>query len=107
MEDIKPITPEEALKDRINTIHPDIIKIINSFIKERYSSEKIIVKIEVPEIIEKFLEINPSSDKQEIINKHWLDFESVYEAVGWKVKYDKPGFNETNFPSFFEFSKKF
>lgn len=33
--------------------------------------------------------------KDEIFKKHWLDVEPIYEKAGWKVEYDKPGYNES------------
>lgn len=42
--------------------------------------------------------------KTTIFDNHWLDFEPFYRAVGWKVMYDKPAFNEVYEPTF-EFEK--
>lgn len=44
-------------------------------------------------------------DRQEIFDNCWLDVEDIFEEVGWKVVYDKPGYNES-YPANFEFTKK-
>ncbi len=31
---------------------------------------------------------------REAFANHWLDVEDVYQAAGWKVKYEKPDYNE-------------
>jgi len=40
-----------------------------------------------------------------IFDNHWLDVEPIFEDCGWKVEYDKPGFNE-NYPATFKFTPK-
>jgi hypothetical protein len=44
-------------------------------------------------------------NRSEIYARHWLDVEDSYREAGWKVEYDKPGYNETYEP-FFVFSAK-
>ena len=43
--------------------------------------------------------------KGDIFTNNWLDIEPLYEDIGWKVTYDKPGFNET-YEATFTFDKK-
>lgn len=38
--------------------------------------------------------------REEVFDRHLLDVEPVYQAAGWDVTYDKPGFNETYRPYF-------
>jgi hypothetical protein len=33
-------------------------------------------------------------NRNEIFKKGWLDVEEIYGKAGWKVEYDKPGYNE-------------
>lgn len=33
--------------------------------------------------------------KDEVYDKHYLDFEDIYREKGWIVEYNKPGYNET------------
>lgn len=38
--------------------------------------------------------------RQEVFDNGWLDVEEVYREQGWKVEYDKPGYNEAYAASF-------
>jgi hypothetical protein len=40
--------------------------------------------------------------RNDFFDKHWLDFESIFRKAGWKVKYTKPGYNES-FPAYWTF----
>jgi hypothetical protein len=33
--------------------------------------------------------------RSEVYERHYLDVEESYRALGWNVEYDKPGYNET------------
>ena len=43
--------------------------------------------------------------RQDIFDNHWLDVEDLYRKNGWKVDYDKPGYNES-YNAYFVFSAK-
>jgi len=38
--------------------------------------------------------------RDDFFDKHWLDFEALFEKVGWKVYHDKPAYNENYEPTF-------
>lgn len=61
------------------------------------------------EVVSKILGFFENEDhaaiKKRIFDENWLDIELIYEQFGWKVKYDKPGWDE-DYDPFFEFSKK-
>ena len=44
-------------------------------------------------------------DRREVFDKGYLNVEEAYRAEGWKVEYDKPGFNEF-YDAFFIFRRK-
>lgn len=96
MESIKPISPLEALNTKGSLFHPGIIQIVNEFLAARYSGSGG-VKILQKEIVDVFLQRHPDYDRKRVFNEHLLDFEPVYEKEGWKVVYDKPGFNEAHY----------
>ena len=50
------------------------------------------------------LMVQKGLDRQEIFDKGWLDVERVYRSQGWKVQYDKPGYNES-YAANFTFSR--
>ena len=96
---VKPITPEEAMKAR-PPIPDFVFKAVNDLIslKARNTAK---ITIKQSEIVNKIIEYR-DVPKQEIYDKKWLDFEDIYRDAGWKVTYDKPGYNES-YEAYFEF----
>ncbi len=43
--------------------------------------------------------------RKDIFDKGWLNVEAAYRQAGWKVEYDRPGYNE-DYEAFFRFSHK-
>ena len=35
-----------------------------------------------------------------------MDIEPVFEQAGWKVDFDRPGYNEGPYDAYFQFTKK-
>lgn len=91
---VKPITPDEV----VHEIPDVIIEVVNDLIREKWNGQKSHILQE--EILERL-----SIPRDEIFDKHWLDFEHIYREAGWHVIYDKPGWNE-NYKAFFDFTKK-
>lgn len=99
---IKPIKPQEV----IHTIPDFIIEAVNGLIQKKWDGEEAIIKQD--EIMELVTSDDSDDDKpshEEVYKRHWLDFEPLYEEVGWNVEYDKPGFNEFYKP-YFRFTKQ-
>ena len=96
----KPLTPNEALAEKKNYIHPKMIEAVNFLIVKNFTGGSFNIKQK--EVVNKFLELTASEGitKDEVFNSKWLDFEKVFEEVGWKVSYDKPAYCETYEPSF-------
>lgn len=101
---IKPITPDEAYEQRLKSVHPGIIDVVNTILKREFVSHNSVIIIRQDDIIQAFLATH-SSTRQEIFDNKWLDFESIYKDAGWHVLYDKPGYNES-YSAYFKFSKK-
>lgn len=98
----KPISPKDvqSVKD---SILPDVVfEVFNALIVENWNGTCASVKQdEAVERIAKALDIS-----RDAAFKHgYLDVESVYSKAGWKVKYDKPAYNES-YDAYFVFSKK-
>lgn len=92
----KPITPQEVDKVKSKGIPAYVIEIINKLIAQNWDGKRAIVKQEdiVLAILEKN-KIDKEFKRQYIFDNDYLEFESLYESVGWKVTYDKPGYNES------------
>jgi len=89
-----PIKPSE-----VNSVAPEVVfECFNFLIQQNYSDGESIVKI--GEVRKLMKEKGLSADD---IEKN-LNIESAYRKAGWKVEYDKPGFNET-YEGFYTFTK--
>jgi hypothetical protein len=97
-----PITPDEVIDLKQGQIPDSVFEVFNRLIAENFSGKSAVVKQgDVLHIlVDEF-----HMDRQEVFDRHWLDVEPTYEAAGWKVVYDKPGYNE-NYPATFEFSRR-
>ncbi len=105
----RPITPDQALKAKINAIPSFVIEAVNELLAKRFSGVSCTIKQK--EVIEKAEEIGMArgtipghASRQTFFNEHWLDFEPLFRDAGWKVEYDKPGWDESYEP-FWKFSR--
>lgn len=105
---VKPIKPEDVGTEKLNAIPPEVFEVFNEIIvKNFYNGESTVTQhIAVQKIVELYNERNPYNtiDSVHIHENGWLNIEEAYIAQGWKVHYDKPGYNE-NYPAYFEFRK--
>lgn len=106
----KPITPEEALKNKVNVIPSFVLEAFNTLLTQRFNGVGHVV-IEQGELIKLAMDIGHKEKSlpdgcsaQTFFDEHWLDIETIYRDVGWKVIYDKPGFNES-YEACWKFSK--
>ena len=98
---MKPITPRQALKDKVTVLPDGVIKVFNFLIVSNLADgEACISQKEAVTAL-----VKEGFTRNEIFKKGWLDIEDIYRAAGWEVEYDKPGYNETYEPTF-TFSKK-
>lgn len=85
----KPITPEEAKAKHLEEIMPEVFESFNELIVKnlcnRYSSFK---QKEVEKLVVEKLKGKQFYSKM-------LNVEEAYRKVGWKVVYDRPGYNES------------
>lgn len=103
-ESVMAISREEALKIRKenrNGIPNLVFEVVNELLltKPRKNNKIIITQDEI------LKELTGDKDcgrfsRQEVFDNGWLDFEDIYREVGWKVTYDKPGYNENYKPYF-------
>ncbi len=100
---VGPITPQEILEDLPNIIPSFVFEAVNNLLKNKFRGSSVTIKQD--EILAEIAKIQKTYSREEIYQNKWLDFESVYSKHGWKVKYDKPAYNE-NYDAYFEFSMK-
>lgn len=105
---VKPITPQEASAKFVDLLPDFVIEAFNELISERIGTGrrcKILQDETIDRILKKAEETGVDLGRQTIFDRHYLDIEKAYESAGWKVSYDKPGYNES-YEAFFEFSHK-
>lgn len=98
----KPIKPSEVAAKKLESIPTEIIDAFNELIAENWkegSKSSCFKKKEVITLIRSKLDIS----ENDIYARSYLDIESVFKSAGWKVAYDKPGYNE-NYDGFYTFS---
>ena len=103
IERVEPIKPKDIMDNLDDIIHPAIIKAVNALLKEKYRGGTVTIKQK--DIVSKAKEFCPELTSNEIFDKEHMDFEPIFIKAGWKVTYDKPGYNESYEP-YFEFSAK-
>lgn len=97
----RPIKPEEVRARRIDFIPSIIFETINTMICEKFDGKHATLKQK--DILNRVCNESSGLTRQEIFDKHYLDIiKSFYREQGWKVEYDKPGYNES-YPATFKF----
>lgn len=99
--DGKPITPKEIGSK--NSFPEEVIDAFNELIPKNGG---IVMQNEVIDLIISKMQANGKEvSREDVFKNRWLDVEAVYRKAGWKVEYDKPGYNET-YEASFSFRKK-
>lgn len=86
----KPITPAEVGSAKVVHIPAAVFDAFNAEIAKNFSHGSALVQQNA--VVRRLTEGGMAS--REIFDAGWLNVESAYEDAGWKVTYDKPGFNE-------------
>ena len=93
-----PMSPAEAMELQVQQIPDEVFVAFNALIAQNLSYGRATVKQH--DVVAR-LE-GQGMNRRDIYDRHWLDVEVSYRALGWKVIYDKPGYNETG-EAYFEF----
>jgi len=95
--DDRPIRPDEVAIAKKSVFPKEVFQAFNEMIVSNavggYSKFK---AKDVASLIAKKLRIRLGA----VYDKNYLNVEDTYRKEGWKVIYDKPGFNETYDPTF-------
>ena len=98
---IRPIRPSEVAKKK-EIIFPDaVFTAFNELIAQQFYNGSATIKQD--DIVE--LMVKKGLYRAEIYKRGWLNIEDTYRKAGWKVEYDKPGYNES-YPATFTFSAR-
>jgi hypothetical protein len=88
---IKPIRPDEVVGAKEGVIPDIVFKVVNALIAEKFLNGRAVVR--QSDIVIGLRAAGLTTPV--IFDRNYLDIEDVYRAVGWKVVYDKPAYNET------------
>ena len=94
----QPIKPSEVTRAKQRKIPAEVIEVFNELIASNWNGLSSIFGQR--EVVAAILAKMPNTERATVYARHWLDVEPLYEAEGWIVEYDKPGFNETYEPTF-------
>jgi hypothetical protein len=96
---VKPIKPSEVVSRKMETLPPEVITVFNNLIAKNWNgSEAVVKQTDAADAIASALGI----ERQVVFDNHYLDVEHIYQKEGWRVIYDKPGYNES-YEAFFKF----
>lgn len=102
---MKPITPKQALNLKQESIPDFVFEAFNQLITENISNGRASVKQK--DVVSRIKQLKSAAfediDSQFIYSRGWLDVEPHYRKAGWKVEYDKPGYNES-YDAYFVFT---
>ena len=97
-----PIKPKEVQAQREASIPEEVFQVFNDLIKKNWSGyEATVMQHEAAHLICEKLKITSTK----LYENGWMDVETAYRKAGWKVVYDKPGYNET-YEANYRFCKK-
>jgi len=103
-ERVEPIKPKDIMDNLSDVIHPAVIKAVNELLKEKYRGSQ--VSITQKAIAAKAVSICSDITKDEIFEKKWMDFETIFRKAGWDVRYHSPDYTENYYDEYFTFSAK-
>lgn len=104
---IEPLKPEDVPGYK-KTIFPDfVLESFNELIAKNWNNGRaMVLQKDVVNLMSlKMPGESYSDNKNKIYAEGWLNVEDIYREAGWKVTYNKPGYNES-YEASFEFKVK-
>lgn len=101
---IKPISPEQAAEKKLASIPEFVIDAVNELLIEGASTGSYRVILNQSEVVTRIItkaneeaadSLITKIERAEVFDRGWLDFEPLFRRAGWKVDYDRPGYNES------------
>lgn len=99
----KALTPQEAIIRFTNEIPEPVFEVWNSLIVGNLKVQNGNVNSEffLEDLTEKLTTVMNVS-RELAKDKGWFDLEDIFRDKGWKVEFNKPGYNES-YPAYFKF----
>ena len=93
----KAMSPAEVGQYKADTFPDFVFQAFNECIAKEYTNKRATVK--QSDVVSRISQLMSGdsfeSNKAKIFAEGWLNVEEVYRKLGWKVEYDKPGYNES------------
>ena len=104
---IKPLTPKEAKKTKLEVIPDFVIQAFNELIVKNLNSygSSSFKQNDLVDIIMKSSSQDNGFTRDDVYSNHWLDVEKIYEEAGWEVTFHKPAYYE-DFDPYYNFIPK-
>lgn len=96
---VQAIKPSEIAQAKQKAIPDVVIEVVNDILARKFTAGRATIKQK--EIVNELV-ANHGMTVDQIYSNGYLNFEEIYRAQGWKVKYDKPAYCE-NYDAYFEF----
>jgi hypothetical protein len=93
----KPIRPQDIGSAKAEHFTAAVFDAFNAEIAKHFANGQAVVKQSV--VVDRLVKAGIA--RSEIFGAGYLNIEMAYEAAGWKVSYEKPGFNESGDSLFF------
>lgn len=88
----KPFTPDEAIAAKVGVIPPEVLDVWNTILAKHFDG--ISANFNQDEVVAALVAAT-GVERHQVFENKWLDVEALYRSYGWKVEYDKPGYNES------------
>lgn len=109
--EVKPISPKALIEARKKPkfFPPEIIEAFNELITKNFNGgEARVLQKEIQALaLSKMVKNGRNASSKDIYDNGWMDVEPLFRASGWRVEYDKPGYNDAPpYDAFFVFTPK-
>lgn len=98
---VQAIKPSDIPQAKARAIPDAVIEVVNDILARKFTNGRATIK--QCEIINELV-ANHGMTRNHIFENGYLNFEEIYRAQGWKVRYDKPAYCE-NYDAYFEFKE--
>lgn len=91
---VNPISPKDVGSAKATIFPKCVFEAVNELIATHYTNGR--AHFTQDDVIDKIQHYSGYDiGRKEIFDNGYLNFEEVYREQGWKVEYDKPGYNES------------
>lgn len=97
---VRPIAPDEV----IYNIPDFVIEAVNQMIRNKYRGKSF--SFTSKELIFLGQSTGATGSNKDWYNEKWMDFENLYRKMGWDVQYESAGYGDSDFDSYYTFTKK-